>query len=107
MTWPIDVTPLLHEALLQPASWSAALPDSERLVTLREETSNGQIKIHPLSVLTIKQNVVPLGIRVTKYGNAPIAGGAREFRVSQVQIGTQTLSTNTVRDHFAPGSSKT
>ena len=101
----IDVIPLLREALLQPASWSAALPDRERLVTLREETTQ-QIKIHPLSVLTIKQNVVPLGVRVTKYGNAPIAGGAREFRVAQVQIGNSTVNTKEVRDHFAPGQYK-
>ena len=101
----IDVIPLLRDALMQPASWSAALPDRERLVTLREEATP-QIKIHPLSVLTIKQNVVPLGIRVTKYGNAPIAGGAREFRVAQVQIGNNTVSTKEVRDHFAPGQYK-
>jgi hypothetical protein len=99
----IDVTPLLREALLQPASWNAALPGRERLVTLREETPKGQIKIHPLSVLTIKQNVVPLGLRVSKYGNAPIAGGAREFRVAQVEVGSRTVSTAAVRDHFAPG----
>ena len=103
---PIDVIQLLREALLQPASWSAVLPDRERLVTFREETPKGQIKIHPLSVLTIKQNVVPLGIRVTKYGNAPIAGGAREFHVSEVQIGTRTVSATAVRDHFAPGQYK-
>jgi hypothetical protein len=75
-------------------------------VTLREEPSNGQIRIHPLSVLTVKQNVVPLGIRVTKYGNAPIVGGAREFRVSQVEVGSRTVSTKDVRDHFAPGQYK-
>ena len=99
----IDVIPLLREALLQPASWSAALPDRERLVTLREQTPQKQIRIHPLSVLTIKQNVVPLGVRLTRYGNAPIAGGAREFRIAQVQIGTNAVSTASVRDNFAPG----
>jgi hypothetical protein len=102
----VDVVPLLRQALLQPASWSAALPDRERLVTLREEPSNGQIRIHPLGVLTIKQNVVPLGIRVTKYGNAPIVGGAREFRVAQVEVGSRIVNTAAVRDHFAPGQYK-
>jgi hypothetical protein len=103
---PIDVIPLLRDALLAPASWSAALAQGERLVTLREEPPTAKIKIHPLSELTIKQNVVPLGIRITKYGNAPIAGGAREFRVSQVQIGTRTVTTTDVRDNFAPGQYK-
>ena len=101
----IDVIPLLREALLQPASWSAALPERERLVALKEETTQ-QIRIHPLSVLTIKQNVLPLGVRVTKYGNAPIVGGAREFRVAQVQVGNSTVNTKEVRDHFAPGQFK-
>lgn len=99
---PVDIIPLLREALLQPASWHAALPDRDRLVTLREETPTGQIKIHPLSVLTIKQNVVPLGIGLTKYGNAPIAGGAKEFRITQVEVGSRVVSTTAVRDHFAP-----
>ncbi|HEX2225625.1 MAG TPA: DUF6603 domain-containing protein [Candidatus Binatia bacterium] len=99
----IDVVRLLREALLQPASWSAALPDRERLVTLREEAAEEQIRIHPLSVLTIKQNVVPLGVRVTKYGNAPIVGGAKEFHVTEVEVGTRSVSTQEVRDHFAPG----
>jgi hypothetical protein len=101
----IDVVPLLREALLQPASWSAALPERERLVTLKEETTQ-QIRIHPLSVLTVKQNVLPLGVRVSKYGNAPIVGGAREFRVARVQVGNSTANTKEVRDHFAPGQFK-
>jgi hypothetical protein len=42
-------------------------------------------------------------VRVSKYGNAPIVGGAREFRVSQVEVGSRTVSTAAVRDHFAPG----
>jgi hypothetical protein len=92
--------------LLQPASWHAALPDRERLVTFREETPKGQIKIHPLSLLTIKQNVMPLGIRVSKYGNAPIAGGAKEFRVTEVEVGSRVVNTTAVRDHFAPGQFK-
>jgi hypothetical protein len=59
-----------------------------------------------LGVLTIKQNVVPLGIRVTKYGDAPIAGGAKEFRVTQVEMGNRVVNTTMVRDHFAPGQFK-
>ena len=98
----IDIVPLLREALMQPASWSAALPERNRLVTLREETSP-QIKIHPLSVLTIKQNLMPLGVRITKYGNAPISGGTKEFRVRQVEVGNRSASMVPVRDHFAPG----
>jgi Family of unknown function (DUF6603) len=99
----IDVIKLLRQALVNPASWSAALVGrKERLVSLREEESPGVMRIHPLSVLTVKQNVVPLGLRITKYGNAAVAGGAKEFRVGEVQVGERVVSTEAVRDHFAP-----
>jgi hypothetical protein len=98
------VAALLREALMKPASWSAVLSGSrDRLVVLREEKSQDQIRIHPLSLLTVKQNLVPLGLRITKYGNAPVAGGAKEFRLVQVDVGGRTVSARAVRDHFAPG----
>lgn len=100
---PVDVAALLREALARPASWSAALPGArERLVSLREESAPGQIRVHPSSTLTVKQNQVPLGVRITNYGDAKVVGGALEFRIRQVRVGTQSAAPVAVRDHFAP-----
>jgi hypothetical protein len=100
---PVDVAALLRDALADPASWNATLPGTrDRLVSLREASAPGEIRIHPLSTLTVKQNVVPLGVRITNYGEARVVGGAKEFRVQQVRLGGQGAGVTAVRDHFAP-----
>ncbi|WP_172834193.1 DUF6603 domain-containing protein [Nitrospira japonica] len=98
-----DVARLLREALSQPAAWSAALPRTlSRLVSLREIDDSTGIRMHPLGLLTIKQNVVPLNLLITRFGTTPVAGGPQEFQIQQLQIGIGGVDTEPVRDHFAP-----
>jgi hypothetical protein len=99
---PVDVGALLRNALADSASWNAALPGTgERLVSLRE-SSTGTLRIHPLSTLTVKQSVVPLNLRITRFGNARPVGGPQEFRVQKITVGQQSFDPAIVRDHFAP-----
>ncbi len=98
-----DVAALLRHALLQPTSWSATIPGrGDRQVSLRETTGTGLLRVHPLSVLALKQNVVPLNVRITKYGTTPVAGGPQEFRIDGVEVGSHPMSIEPIRDHFAP-----
>jgi hypothetical protein len=98
-----DVATLLREALSQPSSWSASLPRAlSQLVSLRETADTGLIRAHPLGLVTIKQNVVPLNLLITRFGTTSIAGGPQEFRFQRLQVGTRDVSTKPVRDHFAP-----
>jgi hypothetical protein len=99
---PVDVGELLRNALADSASWNAALPGTgERLVSLRESPT-GSLHIHPLSTLTMKQSIVPLNLRITRFGNARPAGGPQEFRVQTIKVGQQSFDPDIVRDHFAP-----
>ena len=99
---PVDVLPHLQEALRQPANWQIALP-SARLVTLRESAAPGAVTLHPLSTLGVRQNVVPLNLHLTRFGNSR-PSQAQAFRVQQAAMGGQpvTLHSEPLRDFFAP-----
>ena len=99
---PVEVLPPLLEALRQPASWQATLPGA-RLVTLRDSAAPGTVTLHPLSTLSVRQNVVPLNLRITRFGNTR-PSGAQEFRIQQVAIGGQpvVVQGEPLRDFFAP-----
>src|SRR5262249_43264426 len=97
-----DVLPPFQEALSQAPNWQVALP-SARLVTLRESTAPGTVTLHPLSTLGVRQNVVPLNLRLTRFGNAR-PSQAQAFRIQQAAVGGQpvTLHSEPLRDFFAP-----
>jgi hypothetical protein len=101
---PIDVLPLLKEALGQPDNWVARLPDGQHaLVTLRpRQGAANEVPLHPLGSLTVKQNVVPLNLDITRFGQTTPAG-ARRFTISSVSLGGQSQAAPPpVRDFFAP-----
>lgn len=102
---PVDVGALLRTALADAAAWNAVMPGTgERLVSLREGPA-GAVRIHPLSTLTVKQNVVPLNTPISRFGNTRPVGGTQEFRIRQITVGSAALTPaadDLVRDHFAP-----
>ena len=100
---PIDVLPRLKEALGNPANWMGRLPDGQRpMVTLRAKPgAAGDVLLHPLGTLTIKQGVVPLNLDISRFGQAAPAG-ARRFTISNVSLGGETQTTQPVKDFFAP-----
>ncbi|MCM3874150.1 MAG: hypothetical protein ND895_25970, partial [Pyrinomonadaceae bacterium] len=100
---PIEVLPRLQEALRNPANWVSQLPGGQRqLVTLRTQVGAGtEVLLHPLGTLTVKQNVVPLNLEITRFGQAAPAG-ARQFRISSVSLGGENQTTETVKEFFAP-----
>ncbi len=99
---PIDVLPRLQEALGNPANWIGHLPDGQRqMVTLRAQVGGPtDVLLHPLGTLTVKQNVVPLNLDISRFGHAAPAG-ARHFTIS-VSLGGQNQPTQTVKEFFAP-----
>ena len=68
------------EVLQDPRNWSGVLPAKQSVVeALRslesEKVEGGQpIIVHPAGRLEVRQNVLPLGVRLQKVGNAPITG---------------------------------
>jgi hypothetical protein len=100
---PVDVKPLLIEALRDLKNWSCQLPREEHpRITLREIPSSGEVLVHPLSDLTVNQRVVPLNQQISKFGNTT-PGKDRFFKISSVQIGGRPLPAQpeTLTDFFA------
>jgi hypothetical protein len=85
---PIDVLPILKTALNNPGNWIGHLPAGQRpMVTLRARANTvGEVWIHPLSILTVKQGVVPLNMDISRFGPAAPAG-ARHFTIKNVRLG--------------------
>jgi hypothetical protein len=96
----------LERALTDPGNWSAQLPQSGgMLVTLRElKPAQGELLTHPFGEIAVRQRVVPLGVTIQKYG-ASVPVGPRRFDITAVSVGGTdvTDSSETTREHFAPG----
>ena len=100
---PIDVLPLLKEALADAANWKGQLPDARRpMVTLRAgPRAAAEVLLHPLGTLSVKQNIVPLDMEISRFGQAA-PSGVRRFAISSVNLGGEKQSTQSVKDFFAP-----
>lgn len=101
---PIEVMPRLKEALGNVGNWTSLLPAVQRnLVTLRTVTAApGQVLLHPLGGLGVKQKVVPLKVEITRFGQAAPAG-VRRFEITNVTLGGKKATTEESREFFAPG----
>jgi len=99
---PIVVMDRLKVALGDPRNWSGQLPDSQRrLVSIADTDSNGQIGLHPLGKLAVKQNVVPLELQIAKFGDAKPAD-ANIFTISGFSVNGKSVHFDRVKDSFAP-----
>ena len=100
---PIDVLSQFREALSHPANWTGQLPAGQRqMVTLRARPGAAtDVLLHPLGTLTVKQNIVPLDMDISRFGAAPPAG-TRRFSISSVSLAGQNQTVQPVRDFFAP-----
>lgn len=90
----IAVLPLVEEALLDDKNWEAKLPDSNYFIVSLNDNSkvaedgsgNVQLLMNPMSTLTIKQDVVPLGVKLQQYYNQQVSG-VDQFDIASVQLG--------------------
>lgn len=100
----VAVLPQLNAALTTPGSWSAQLPGgAEQAVTLRGlPPAETDIVVHPMGSLTVRENVVPLDVPVTKFGNTTPADGS-QFSIESVTLGTGPAAASPVQGDFAPG----
>ncbi|QSA98825.1 DUF6603 domain-containing protein [Methylococcus sp. EFPC2] len=93
---PVDALALLAAALGDRRNWSATLPRGEpAVVTLRESAA---LRLHPLAELSVRQRVLPLNRTLTRFGNAPLAGGATAFTVTAAGA----LQAGYLQEAFAP-----
>ena len=83
---PIAVLPLLAGELTKPESWQTRLPSggARSLVTLRPLPDAGELVLHPLGALLVRQRALPLGVRLDRVGDQQASDGKR-FRVAPVE----------------------
>jgi Family of unknown function (DUF6603) len=101
---PATVLPELAAALGDPRNWSVALPaEGAPGVTLRSITADPTtIVVQPTGVLRVREIVVPLDQRITKFNNATPTDGT-EFSITDVQLNQQAATAVTaLTEPFAP-----
>lgn len=100
---PVDPLPELIAALRDPRNWAAQAPTTgPALVSLRELPATGDLLVHPLGDLSVRQRVVPLGITIDRFGNTTPSGD-RRFTIGAVALGdARPDDLVPVFDYFAP-----
>jgi hypothetical protein len=104
ITFPdIEVIPLLEAALSATGNWQSRIPArSHLLVSLKQiEAIGDKIITHPFGILEVSQKVVPLNLRIDKFGNQKPSDG-NEFHIQNVKISTETQNTADTEEFFAP-----
>jgi hypothetical protein len=83
----------------QPAAQDQAAPEDE--VTPEDQVAP-EVVVHPLGGFEVRQNVVPLGIQIEKFNNAPVAGHDL-FDIKGITVNGDRLDPEPVKEFFAPG----
>ncbi len=98
------VLPDLLPAFQDPRNWSTALPNgTTQAVTLSTPKPDDKtLRVHPMGSLSVKENVVPLDLPITRYGNATPSDG-NYFSISDVQIDGHEENKQNFQDYFAAG----
>jgi hypothetical protein len=76
---PVDVLPLLAAELGKPEGWQTVPPAGGKpLVSLRPlAQADGDLVLHPLGTLFVRQRAVPLDIKLDKVGSRPVGDATR------------------------------
>jgi hypothetical protein len=101
----LDPWPLLRDAVQNPENWSSARPSGVfRGATLSQaHGATGGALLDPACAVTLRQTVVPLNRRITKFGEAQPPAGSDRFDVNQVSVsGDEISGWSVVEDFFAP-----
>ena len=98
------VLPDLVAALEAVGNWSATLPAgmTPAVSLTAPKPSDPAILVYPMGTLSVRENVVPLDVSVSRYGNATPSDGSL-FAISDVQINSAEATRQTFQEFFAPG----
>ena len=103
----LSLLPELEEALHDIRNWQEVTPSATQLlVTVKkdEQAQNGAhlpIMLHPTGGVVVSQSILPLTIRLEKFGSQALEGATR-FDLQLVDGKGQELAVSTEKDAFAP-----
>ena len=97
-----DPLAALTAALRDPRNWSAPLPQQSRqLVSFRNRPGSGDVLVHPLGELGVRQSVLPLGIELDLFAGG-VPGGERRFTITKAFLGGDPVTDLRIaNDQFA------
>ena len=95
----VDGAAALAAALADPRSWGTQAASNQLVSVRRSNVPGGTLVFHPLDELTVRQQVVPLGMRVDRIEAGPLTT-PRTFDVA-VSVGGRTQATEPLSDSFA------
>ena len=104
----IQVLPRLLDALQQDRNWQVEIPSNRfDLVSLRElKLPEGIILLQSFGSLSIRQNILPLDLDITRFGdNNP--QDIKRASLAAVRIENTDVVADAVQDSFAPANFKT
>ncbi len=89
---PVNLWDPLLAALRDLRNWSATLPTgtARGVSTAADGEQPARVRLDPMSVLAVRQKVMPLDRRITRLGESPIEGPTR-IRVGAVRVGCDAL----------------
>jgi hypothetical protein len=98
----VDAAAALRDALGQPSAWhSDPPPGGQHLVRLADAGQGGNMVVHPLGVLTVRQRRLPLGQAIQRLGSGTLAS-ATAFTITAASVGSVAIKDPpTVQDYFA------
>ncbi len=92
----------LVAALQDQRSWDAPLPGRSRMLVSLRRRADPQVMVHPLGELSVRQQVLPLGIRIDRFAGG-IPSGATIFNITQAAVGGDVIEVlEPVNEFFAP-----
>jgi hypothetical protein len=98
----VDVAGMLAAALADVRNWDAQLPPGATpLVTVRKIDDASVILAHPLGRPQVRERIVPLGLAITRFGEA-LPSGDTTFTITAFNLGNGTIPYDTIQDDFAP-----
>ena len=100
----VDVLPILVADLETPGNWEALRGSTQNWITVQKRSlSEGErpLVLHPNELLAVRQNTVPLGIKIDKFGERKPKDAA-QFKLSLEGRDNKTWVATPLKNHFAP-----
>ncbi len=79
----LDATSVVVQALSAPGAWTQVAPRGDAVVTLRE-VQRETVGVHPYGQLSVRQQVLPLGVPIARIGRSRVAGGSATVVVTPI-----------------------
>jgi hypothetical protein len=99
----IPVLPRIIEAFSLPANWTVEAPvDRPALITLgKMKAADNGVILQPSGFLKVSQTIMPLGLEISRFGNAT-PGDIKSINIKSFKLAGNNVGIQVVKEVFAP-----